>query len=112
MDLPLSTVGIRKALKQIFDNFAITPVFQFCFYNGDFDNPTAGPIWFIVDTLKHEWSAESNERNYTANRETRIHGNYETFYDIRDLLAMFSDEHTHDRLKAMAYVKYGKRSFT
>lgn len=112
MDFQLSADGIKKAMKEIFDNFQISPQFQFCFYNGTFDNPTAGPLWFRVDTLKHEWFAESNERSYVENRETKIFGDYDTLYDVRDILAMFSDEHAHDRLRAMARAKYGYRSFT
>lgn len=112
MDFQLSPEGIRKALKEIFDNHAITPYFQFRFFKGSFEAFTAGPIWLTIDTEKKTWSAESNERNYVSNRETKISGEYESLYDIRDLLAMFSDEYAHDRLKAMAYVKHGKRSFT
>lgn len=78
-----------------------------------FDSPgKGGPYWVVIDFLARNWTVWSNQHDLVENRETRVSGEFDTFRDIRDLLLMFSDEHAHERLRALGRAVYGKRSFT
>lgn len=71
-----------------------------------------GPYWVVIDFETHEWMAWSNQGGLVESWETRVAGTFEKFRDIHDLLHIFTDRYAHERLKAIARMKYGNRSFT
>lgn len=71
-----------------------------------------GPYWVVIDFETHEWMVWSNQNGLVESWETRVEGTFENFRDIQDMLHIFTDRYAHERLKAIARMKYGNRSFT
>nr|DAM84165.1 MAG TPA: hypothetical protein [Caudoviricetes sp.] len=78
-----------------------------------FETPgRGGPYWVVIDFETREWMAWSSQYGLAESWETRIVDKFEKFRDLHDMLHIFTDCYAHERLKAIARMKYGNRSFT
>lgn len=71
-----------------------------------------GPYWVVIDFKAREWMVWSNQYGLAESWETRVVGKFEKFHEIHDILHIFTDRYAHERLKAIARMKHGNRSFT
>lgn len=104
----VSVEGVLRAYAELAADMDKISYAAIRFYNPE----TAGPYWVDIDFKTKEWTLCSHQEGAAEKRDTLVVGTFERFYDLRDLLYMFSDSYAHERLKALGRIVYGRRSFT